>query len=98
MEFTRKGVKNMNIFNLLPKNIYYFEIGDIEEKQVNRQYDKFINNIKSMYYINLDDEKLKAKIVLDLFSVNFEVNEKISILLKYEEYILEKKKWIHMIH
>ncbi|MGO5066893.1 hypothetical protein [Clostridium sp. LCP25S3_F8] len=92
MEFTRKGVKNMNIFNLLPISISYFEIGDIEEKQVKRGYDKFINNIKSMDYINLDDEKLKAKIVLDLFSVSFEVNEKISIFLKYKEYILEKKE------
>lgn len=92
MEFTRKGVKNMNIFNLLPISISYFEIGDIEEKQVKREYDKFINNIKSMDYINLDDERLKAKIILDLFSVSFEVNEKIRIFLKYEEYILEKKE------
>lgn len=67
-------------------------ISNIEENQINKEYDKFINNIKSMDYINLDDKNVRAKIILDLFSVSFKINEKISIFLKYEEYMLEKKE------
>ncbi|MCR1934614.1 hypothetical protein ACQX0N_11120 [Clostridium tepidum] len=82
----------MNVFYLSPINTSYFEISNIEENQINKEYDKFINNIKSMDYINLDDKNVRAKIILDLFSVSFKINEKISIFLKYEEYMLEKKE------
>lgn len=82
----------MNVFYLSPINTSYFEISNIEENQINKEYDKFINNIKGMDYINLDDKNVRAKIILDLFSVSFKINEKISIFLKYEEYMLEKKE------
>ncbi len=88
----------MNVFHLLPIGISYFEISDIEEKQLEKEYKKFISNIKRLDCTDLKEESFIAKIELDLFSIGFRANKEISVFLKYKNYILEKKKWIHMIH
>ncbi|WP_251862480.1 hypothetical protein [Clostridium sp. Marseille-Q2269] len=82
----------MNIFDLLPISISYFDIGDIEKNQLKEEYTRFITNIKSMNYENLESENFTAKIPLDVFSIGFKVDEDISTFLKYENYILQKKE------
>ncbi|SUY64685.1 Uncharacterised protein [Clostridium sporogenes] len=88
----------MNVFHLLPISISYFEISDIEEKQLEKEYKKFISNIKKLDCTDLNEENFTAEIQLDLFSIGFKANKEISVLLIYKNYILEKKKWIHIIH
>ncbi|EJE7233806.1 hypothetical protein FC820_14890 [Clostridium sporogenes] len=82
----------MNVFHVLPIGISYFEISDIEEKQLEKEYKKFISNIKRSDCTDLKEESFTAKIELDLFSIGFRANKEISVFLKYKNYILEKKE------
>ncbi|MCW6108789.1 hypothetical protein [Clostridium sporogenes] len=82
----------MNVFHLLPISISYFEISDIEEKQLEKEYKKFIYNIKKLDCTDLNEENFTAEIQLDLFSIGFKANKEISVLLIYKNYILEKKE------
>lgn len=82
----------MNVFHLLPIGISYFEISDIEEKQLEKEYKKFISNIKRLDCTDLKEENFTAKIELDLFYIGFRANKEISVFLKYKNYILEKKE------